>query len=51
MRSRATLAVLAASAATLSRAHGDHAEVDQNPDATYAELHMAQEVRPPARLA
>ncbi|GJN87456.1 hypothetical protein Rhopal_000405-T1 [Rhodotorula paludigena] len=43
MRSRATLAVLAASAATLSRAHGDHAEVDQNPDATYAELHMAQE--------
>lgn len=28
----------------LARAHGDHAEVDENPNHTYAELHMAQEV-------
>jgi len=27
----------------LARAHGDHAEVDENPNHTYAELHMAQE--------
>lgn len=46
-RSRTALALaLAASAATLAAAHGDYAEVDENPDATYAELHMAQEVRP-----
>ncbi|BGO90177.1 hypothetical protein NBRC10512_002570 [Rhodotorula toruloides] len=32
-----------AAAASLALAHGDHAEVDENPDATYAELHMAQE--------
>ncbi|TNY24458.1 hypothetical protein DMC30DRAFT_413073 [Rhodotorula diobovata] len=43
-RSRTALALaLAASAATLAAAHGDYAEVDENPDATYAELHMAQE--------
>ncbi|BGP38669.1 hypothetical protein JCM10450v2_002619 [Rhodotorula kratochvilovae] len=44
MRTHSTLALLAASAAvTLVAAHGDHAEVEENPDATYAELHMAQE--------
>ncbi|GAA5898395.1 hypothetical protein JCM8208_006970 [Rhodotorula glutinis] len=42
MRTRPALAALFA-AATLARAHGDHAEVEENPDATYAELHMAQE--------
>lgn len=30
--------------AVLARAHGDHAEIDENSDYTYAELHMAQEV-------
>ncbi|GAA6002161.1 hypothetical protein JCM10207_003103 [Rhodosporidiobolus poonsookiae] len=30
-------------AATLAQGHGDHAEMDDNPDATYAELHMAAE--------
>ena len=48
MRTRPALAALLA-AATLARAHGDHAEVEENPDATYAELHMAQEVRPLSR--
>lgn len=40
-----------AAAASLALAHGDHAEVDENPDATYAELHMAQEVRRSCRDA
>ncbi|GAA5884712.1 hypothetical protein JCM6882_005363 [Rhodosporidiobolus microsporus] len=43
MRSVASLSLPALLAASLARAHGDHAEVDSNPDATYAELHMAQE--------
>ncbi|GAA6051985.1 hypothetical protein JCM3770_002997 [Rhodotorula araucariae] len=44
MRASSTLALLAA--VTLVAAHGDggdHAEIEENPDATYAELHMAQE--------
>ncbi|GAA5976246.1 hypothetical protein JCM10908_005429 [Rhodotorula pacifica] len=35
--------VAAASLVGLAVAHGDHAEVDSNPSATYSELHMAQE--------
>ncbi|GAA5836201.1 hypothetical protein JCM9279_002225 [Rhodotorula babjevae] len=42
MRTRPALAALLA-AVTLAHAHGDHAQVEENPDATYAELHMAQE--------
>ncbi|GAA5820062.1 hypothetical protein JCM10212_006422, partial [Sporobolomyces blumeae] len=37
------LAVAVPLLAVLARAHGDHAVVDDNPDYTYAELHMAQE--------
>lgn len=45
-RSSVSVALVAvASLARLVAAHGDHAEVEQNPDATYTELHMAQEVR------
>ncbi|GAA5967392.1 hypothetical protein JCM11641_000532 [Rhodosporidiobolus odoratus] len=46
MRALATLATLAPLLLLVpdtTLAHGDHAEVDDNPDATYAELHMAQE--------
>ncbi|GAA5855468.1 hypothetical protein JCM8547_007844 [Rhodosporidiobolus lusitaniae] len=43
MRSTLSLALSAIAAASLAQAHGDHAEVDSNSDATYAELHMAQE--------
>ncbi|GAA5973752.1 hypothetical protein JCM21900_006545 [Sporobolomyces salmonicolor] len=40
---KATRAALLPLFAALACAHGDHAEVEENPDATYAELHMAQE--------
>ncbi|GAA5898440.1 hypothetical protein JCM5296_000433 [Sporobolomyces johnsonii] len=40
---KATRVALLPLLAALARAHGDHAEVEENPDATYAELHMAQE--------
>ncbi|BGP14622.1 hypothetical protein JCM10213_002210 [Rhodosporidiobolus nylandii] len=43
MRPIATLALAASLAPLLVAGHGDHAELDDNPDATYAELHMAQE--------
>lgn len=38
------LVACAASLVRLATAHGDHAEIDSNPSATYSELHMAQEV-------
>ncbi|GAA6031666.1 hypothetical protein JCM8097_001923 [Rhodosporidiobolus ruineniae] len=43
MRPSTSLSLPVLLAASLARAHGDHAQVDSNPDATYAELHMAQE--------
>lgn len=38
------LVACAAALVELAVAHGDHAEIDSNPSATYSELHMAQEV-------
>ncbi|GAA5935887.1 nucleobindin SSP120 [Sporobolomyces koalae] len=43
MRSTPTAALVLPLLVMLARAHGDHAEIDDNPDYTYAELHMAQE--------
>ncbi|KWU44074.1 hypothetical protein RHOSPDRAFT_18556 [Rhodotorula sp. JG-1b] len=37
------LVACAAALVELAVAHGDHAEIDSNPSATYSELHMAQE--------
>ena len=44
MKTGTRAAVLLALLVAFARAHGDHAEVDENPNHTYAELHMAQEV-------
>ncbi|GAA5962411.1 hypothetical protein JCM3765_004285 [Sporobolomyces pararoseus] len=43
MRTVARVASVLPLLAVLARAHGDHAEIDENSDYTYAELHMAQE--------
>lgn len=44
MKTGTRAAVLLPLLVAFARAHGDHAEVDENPNHTYAELHMAQEV-------
>jgi len=44
MKTVARVASILPLLAVLARAHGDHAEIDENSDYTYAELHMAQEV-------
>lgn len=44
MRPATTFTAVLPFIAALARAHGDHAEIDENSDYTYAELHMAQEV-------
>ncbi|GAA5903523.1 nucleobindin SSP120 [Sporobolomyces salmoneus] len=43
MKSGATIAAILPLLAVFARAHGDHAEIDENSDYTYAEMHMAQE--------
>ncbi|GAA6022199.1 hypothetical protein JCM11491_002430 [Sporobolomyces phaffii] len=43
MKTRSAAVTVLPLLAVLARAHGDHAEIDDNSDYTYAELHMAQE--------